>query len=305
MERRRFIKNITLGAAAISSLTSMQAKKGDKLTILHTNDFHSHIEPFPDNHSKYPGQGGVSRRMALINQIRATESQVLLLDAGDIFQGTPYFNVHGGEVEMKLYTAMGYDAATMGNHDFDAGMEGFKKQLPHAKFPFLCANYDFSNTVLEGLTNPYQVFQKGSIKVGVFGIVVELDGLVAPTMYGETKYLNPIEIASDTAKTLRDEEKCDLVICLSHLGYFAKLNEWCDTKLANETENIDLIIGGHTHTFMDKPEVHKNRAGKTVLINQAGWAGLVLGRVDFTFDKRKDEMVWSTPQFGWTNHNIG
>ena len=305
MDRRRFIKNISLGAAALTTLTSMKAKKGDRLTVLHTNDFHSHIEPFPEDHSKYPGQGGVSRRLALINQIRAMESEVLLLDAGDIFQGTPYFNVHGGEVEMKLYSAMGYDAATMGNHDFDAGMEGFKKQLPHANFPFLCSNYDFSNTILNGLTEPYKTFQKGNIKVGVFGIGVELDGLVAPTMFGETKYLNPIEIAQDTARVLKEEEKCDLVICLSHLGYFARLNEWCDTKLAAETENIDLIIGGHTHTFMDKPEVHKNKVGKKVLVNQAGWAGLVLGRVDFTFTKQKDEFAWTTSELDWTNHNIG
>lgn len=305
MERRRFVKNIVLGSATIGGLSSFKSQSKKRLTILHTNDSHSHIEPFPSGHSKYPGQGGVSKRFALIETIRAMEENVLLLDAGDIFQGTPYFNVHGGELEFKLMSKMGYDAVTMGNHDFDAGISGFVKQLPHAKFPFLCANYDFTNTDLNGLTIPNKIFQKGDIKIGVFGIGVELEGLVSPEMYGETKYLNPIDIAQEQASFLKNEKQCDIVICLSHLGYSPRLNEWCDTKLAAETTNINLIIGGHTHTFMDKPEVHKNREGKKVLVNQAGWAGLVLGRVDFEIDKRKGEVEWAGINSLETNHNIG
>lgn len=289
MERRRFIKNIGIGSAGLISLTSgkwSDARK--KVTILHTNDTHSQIDPFPLNHSKYPDQGGVERRKQLIDLIREEEKNVLLLDAGDIFQGTPFFNVHGGEIELKLMSAMGYDAATMGNHDFDGGMDGFLKALPHANFPFLCANYDFSQTVLADQTKPYQIFKKSGIKIGVFGLGVELDGLVSRELYKETRYLDPIQTAQNWASFLRHEEGCQLVICLSHLGYEPRLNAVCDKVLATETSEIDLIIGGHSHTFMERAEIWKNKDGKTVLINQVGWAGLMLGRVDFEFNLKNE-----------------
>lgn len=289
MERRRFIKNIGVGSAGLISLTSgkwSDARK--KVTILHTNDTHSHIDPFPLNHSKYPGQGGVERRKQLIDLIREEEKNVLLLDAGDIFQGTPFFNVHGGEIELKLMSVMGYDAATMGNHDFDGGIDGFLKALPHANFPFLCANYDFSQTVLADQTKPYQIFKKSGIKIGVFGLGVELDGLVSPELYQETRYLDPIKNGQMWASFLRHEEGCQLVICLSHLGYEPRLNTVCDKVLATETSEIDLIIGGHSHTFMERAEIWKNKVGKPVLINQVGWAGLMLGRVDFEFNSKNE-----------------
>jgi len=285
MERRRFIKNIGLGSAGLISLTSSTwGESRKKVTILHTNDTHSHIDPFPLNHSKYPGQGGVERRKMLIDLIREQEKNVLLLDAGDVFQGTPFFNVHGGEIELKLMSALGYDAATMGNHDFDGGMDGFLNALPHANFPFLCANYDFDDTVLAGHTRPYKIFKKSGIKIGVFGLGVELDGLVSKELYKETRYHDPIQTAQKWASFLRHDEGCQLVVCLSHLGYEPRLNNFSDKVLAAETEDIDLIIGGHTHTFMEKAESWKNKAGKTVFINQVGWAGLMLGRVDFLFD---------------------
>ncbi|WP_070136782.1 bifunctional metallophosphatase/5'-nucleotidase [Crocinitomix algicola] len=290
MERRKFIRSLsgaTIGLATVSSVGFFRNHK--KLTILHTNDTHSHIDPFPLSHSKYPGKGGVENRLKLIQDIRAQNKHVLLLDAGDIFQGTPYFNVHKGELELKLMTAMGYDAATMGNHDFDAGIDGFERVMHHAKFPFLCSNYDFRNTILKDKTKPYQIFKKGSIKVGVFGVGVELDGLVSPDLYKETQYINPIEKANQIANHLKKEEKCNLVICLSHLGYSPRFNKFCDPLLAKETEGIDLIIGGHSHTFMEKAEMHKNKNGSPVLINQVGWAGLFLGRIDFYFDE-KDEL---------------
>ena len=295
MDRRRFLTTVATGSLALASLSSFKDKqKGRKITILHTNDTHSHIDAFPENHKKYPNKGGVRKRKALIDKIRSEEKEVLLLDSGDIFQGTPYFNVHGGELEMKVMSRLGYDAATMGNHDFDGGIDGFVKAMPHANFPFLCSNYDFSDTALAGKTIPFKVFQKGGIQVGVFGVGVELDGLVPKDLYKDTQYLNPIEKANQTAQLLKKELGCDLVICLSHLGHFARLNKMCDKVLAAETENIDLIIGAHTHTFMDKPEMHKNKAGKSVLINQVGWAGLVLGRVDFYFDKKGNPEVWAS-----------
>lgn len=290
MNRRKFLQNITLGSGAV--LLSFNGfgqlfskKKTTKLTILHTNDTHSNIDPFPINHAKYPGMGGVSRRHALIQKIRQNEEHVLLLDSGDIFQGTPYFNMFNGELEMKLMSEMGYDAATMGNHDFDIGLDGFKKAKRHAKFPFLCANYDFSETILNGETKRYEIFQKGDLKIGVFGVGIELNGLVTETNYEKTKYLDPISTANSVAKELK-QKGCDLVICLSHLGYdYPDSTKISDRKLAQKSNNIDIILGGHTHTFLDKPTIEKNKKVKNVLINQVGYAGLYLGRIDIDVEK--------------------
>lgn len=290
MNRRKFLQNISFGSGAVLLSFSgfgqlISGKKSAKITILHTNDTHSNIDPFPSNHAKFPGMGGVSRRHALIQKIRQEEEHVLLLDCGDIFQGTPYFNMFGGELEMKLMSEMGYDAATMGNHDFDIGLEGFKKAKSHAKFPFLCANYDFSETILDGETKQYEIFQKGALKIGVFGIGIELNGLVSSTNYGKTKYLDPITIANSVAKELKQKD-CDLIICLSHLGYdYPDSKRISDRKLAQNTSNIDIILGGHTHTFLEKPTIEKNKKGKNVLINQVGYAGLYLGRIDIDVEK--------------------
>jgi len=292
MERRIFLqKSIVVGAGlAISpSLLSFpkEPQSLEKITILHTNDTHSNIESFPSTHANYPNQGGVARRYAMLKQIRKEEKHVLLFDAGDIFQGTPYFNKFHGELEMKLMSQMRYDCATMGNHDFDIGLEGFKNAYQHGDFPFVCSNYDFTNTELKDVTKEYQIFEKGPFKVGVFGLGVGLEGLVAKTNYGDTVFQEPIPIANRIAKHLRFEEECDLVICLSHLGYKPKQFKDNDQTLAAETENIDLIIGGHTHTFLPKPEVHLNKLGEKVLINQVGWAGLALGRIDFYLGEKK------------------
>ncbi len=294
MKRRDFIKNtaassafLTLGGLSLSSFTTSDVKK---ITILHTNDVHSYIDPFPKDHPRNPNMGGVARRAALIENIRKENPNVLLLDAGDIFQGTPYFNYYGGELEFKLMSMMKYDVATMGNHDFDNGIDGFLAQLPHAKFEFVSSNYDFKNTALNGLVKPYTILNVDGIKVGIFGLGVELDGLVDKKNYKETVYNNPIEVATDMARQLRHELKCDLVICLSHLGFKYKEdpNKICDIILAQKTKDIDLIIGGHSHTFLDKPVIEKNSDGKEVLINQVGCYGLNLGRIDFylTSDKK-------------------
>ena len=289
INRRKFIKAGGLAAAALSTnpFGATAAEDLVKLTILHTNDVHSRIEPFPMDGSRNQGLGGVARRAALIKEIRSAEENVLLLDAGDIFQGTPYFNLYGGEVEMKLMTAMGYDAATMGNHDFDNGLEGFHKQLPHADFPIICSNYDFSNTLLKGATRPYKIFKKQGLKIGVFGVGIELKGLVEDKNYGDTVYIDPVAKANEMASLLKNDLDCDLVICLSHLGYSYKSNKVSDQVLAAQTRNIDLIIGGHTHTFMDVPEDVKNLNGGITTINQVGFAGINLGRVDYYFEKYK------------------
>ncbi|WP_339889015.1 metallophosphatase [uncultured Flavobacterium sp.] len=292
MKRREFIKNtaatsslLTFGGLSLTSFDSVENIK--KLTILHTNDTHSHIDPFPADDPKNPNQAGAARRATIIDKIRSEEDNVLLLDAGDIFQGTPYFNYYGGELEFKLMSMMQYDLGTLGNHDFDNGIDGFYSQLPHAKFDFVSANYDFKNTVLDGIVKPYKIFQKAGLKIGVFGLGVELEGLVDKKLYKETVYNNPIDITKDIVRQLKEVEKCDLIICLSHLGFKYK-NEpekVCDILLAQQTKDIDLIIGGHTHTFLDKPVVERNSDGKDVLINQVGCYGINLGRIDFYFSK--------------------
>jgi 5'-nucleotidase len=290
MKRRDFIQNTALSSAFLGlgglSLSSFQTVDTKHLTILHTNDVHSYIDPFPPTHPKNPNMGGVARRAALIETIRKENPNVLLLDAGDIFQGTPYFNYYGGELEFKLMSMMKYDIATIGNHDFDNSIEGLYNQLPNASFEFVNANYDFKNTILYGHVKPYKIVRKDGIKVGVFGIGIELEGLVDKKNYKETVYHDPVSVSQDMARILKQEEKCDLVICLSHIGYQYKNepDKISDVRLATLTKDIDLIIGGHTHTFLDKPTIIKNADGKDVLVNQVGCYGVNLGRIDFYFD---------------------
>lgn len=293
--RRKFLAQSLLATGSLLVSDSLMAawpapEEIKKLTILHTNDVHSRLEPFPMDGSKNQGLGGVAARAALIEQVRKEEEHVLLLDAGDIFQGTPYFNVYKGEPEMRAMAAMKYDAVTMGNHDFDAGLENFATQLGVANFPVLLCNYDFTNTPMEGKYQPYKIVKKGKLKIGITGVGIEMKGLVPDNLYGNTKYLDPIVNANAMAADLKKNKGCDMVICLSHLGYKYKNEEKriSDIVLANETENIDLIIGGHTHTFLDEPTLLKNKSGNDVLVNQVGWAGIVLGRLDFAFSKNKN-----------------
>ncbi|TRZ41103.1 bifunctional metallophosphatase/5'-nucleotidase [Robertkochia solimangrovi] len=293
MKRRQFIQTTLASSAFITagglSLTSCTKGSGKHLTILHTNDVHSHIDPFPATHAKNPNMGGVARRAALIEDIRSENPNTLLFDAGDIFQGTPYFNFYGGELEFKLMSMMNYDAATLGNHDFDNGIEGLYGQLPNAGFEFINANYDVSNTILDGHIKPYKVYLKDGIRIGVFGLGIELKDLVSKNLYKETVYQDPLEIATDISRVLKEEEKCDLVVCLSHLGYSYESEKISDLKLAKNTKHIDLIIGGHTHTFLDKPTVVMNKADKQVLVNQVGCYGIFLGRIDFYFENGINE----------------
>ena len=287
--RRDFLIKMAGGAASLGLFSlplDLFADDVVKLTILHTNDVHSHIDPFPDNHPRWPGMGGVARRAALIRKIRREEKNVLLLDVGDFFQGTPYFNIYGGEVELKLMSEMGYDASTVGNHDFDNGLDGLVKQLPNATFPLLNANYDFSDTPMNGRTLPYKIFTRQDLKIGVFGLGIELAGLVDKKLAGETRYLDPVEKAAEMSHLLKNKMGCDLVICLSHLGYKYEDTKISDEVLAKQSRNIDLILGGHTHTFLDEPVPYKNRDGKDILVAQAGWAGLRLGRIDYYIQRK-------------------
>jgi len=293
--RRTFIRNLgagTLGVFVLNSPMEAFAKNElIQLTILHTNDFHSHIDPFPKDAPRNAGEGGMAKRAAMIEQIRKEQKNVLVFDAGDIFQGTPYFNYYKGELELKLMTEMGYDAATIGNHDLDNGLEGLDSQLKNAGFPFINSNYDFSETILNGKIMPYKLFKKQGLKIGVYGLGIELDGLVSKPNYGKTKYLDPLEQAIKMEKFLKDEKKADLIVCLSHLGYAYKEKKISDQVIAAETYHTDLIIGGHTHTFLKKPDSILNKSGQSVLVNQVGFGGLILGRIDFFFEKEGKKFI--------------
>jgi 5'-nucleotidase len=292
LSRRKFITQTAMATGSLLVGSNLLYAKElpdatKRLTILHTNDTHSRIEPFPMDGSRNEGLGGVASRSQLIKKIRNEEQNVLLLDAGDIFQGTPYFNIYKGEPEIKAMTAMGYDATTIGNHDFDAGIETLATQLHrHAQFPMIVCNYDFSQTPMENLYVPYKILKKGGLKIGILGVGIELDGLVPQNLSGNTKYLNPLQKANKYADELK-KKGCDLIICLSHLGYRYSDNKVSDLMLARETQNIDVIIGGHTHTFLEAPFIEKNKKGEDVVINQVGWAGIMLGRLDFIFEERK------------------
>lgn len=285
--RRKFVKNIFFGSALVGlSPVHALSSKNDlvKISILHTNDMHSNIEPFTSGRNK--GLGGMHQLSSMIKKVRKEEENVLLLDAGDVFQGTPYFNLFGGELEFKLMSQMGYDAITLGNHDFDNGIDGLVKQMKHANFSFISSNYDFTNTALDGKVIPHQIFKKEGVKIGVFGIGIELNGLVDANLCKGVKYLDPVSIANSKANFLKNKLKCDLVICLSHLGFKYKSEKISDIKLAEQTSNIDLIIGGHTHSFLNKPVIIKNKTQKDVLISQVGFGAIKLGKIDFYFSKK-------------------
>ena len=288
--RRNFIQKIaSISALGLINPTKLLANTNpEHLCIMHTNDVHSHIDPFPENHKKYPGMGGVAKRAKLIQEIRSRCQHTLLLDAGDMFQGTPYFNYFGGELEFKLMNAMKYDAATLGNHDFDNGIDCLAQQAKIGNFKLLNANYNFDKTPMNGLTQPNHIFYKGKFKIGVFGIGIELNGLVDPKMFGKTIYNDPIKEAKYQAEFLK-KKGCNLIICLSHLGLKYDSKKVSDTILAESCSYIDIVIGGHTHSFLENPiEINSKIAGKT-FINQVGWAGINLGIIDVYKDNSKSK----------------
>lgn len=260
------------------SLASFSQKE---IVILHTNDTHSRIEPLPKTDKYSADKGGVVRRSTYIDQVRKENKNVLLFDAGDFLQGTPYFNLFKGEIEVKSMNHMGYDAVTLGNHEFDYGLDVLEEVARLAKFPIVSSNYDFSETKLNGLIKPYIIIKKGGVKIGVIGINIQPKGLIAANNYKGVKYLDPIKTANDMAQMLKVDHKCDMVICMSHLGYNPDLN------LAESTTGIDLIIGGHSHTFMKTPSIRKNIEENDVLVFQTNGRGVYVGRIDVKLEKVK------------------
>lgn len=303
MKRRDFIQHSAVGGAWYLAMgmpsRGWEQEELIKLTILHTNDVHSRIDPFPMDGSRLQGMGGVASRATLINQIRKAEKNVLLLDSGDIFQGTPYFNMYLGEIEIKAMTALGYDAATIGNHDFDGGMENLKNQLKWADFPVISSNYDFKDSPLHDSIPSYVIKNVDGIKVGIFGLGIELQGLVPKNLYGNTIYHDPIMKGNTIAHFLKNELQCEYIICLSHLGYSYKESKISDVNLAPLLNHVDLILGGHTHTFLDNAILTKNKEGNPLIINQVGWAGVMLGRIDISFERNKSRHKCKTCKNEW------
>lgn len=292
MKRRTFLRNSAivgsgLGLGAFFPYNTSLAASYTRITILHTNDTHSRIEPFPDNAPRNAGMGGVARRAALIKQLRAENPHSLLLDAGDIFQGTPYFNKYNGALDLQVMSKMGYDASTIGNHEFDNEVKGFEDVMHHANFPFVSSNYDFGTTQMGLNIQKFILRQINGVKIGIFGLGISFENLVLPDLHKGVTYHDPLEVSADMVSHLKNYHHCDMIICLSHLGYRYRGSRISDQIVANEIEGIDLIIGGHTHTFMPEPEKVEKPNGSVTWISQVGFAGIILGRMDFTFNKDK------------------
>ena len=286
MKRRRFLR--TAGVAAAGGLLLpewLRAAENTHLVILHTNDTHSRMDPFPMDGGPFQGLGGAARRATLIKRVRDEHPNVLLLDSGDIFQGTPYFNFFKGEVEYRAMSEMGYDVTTIGNHDFDNGVEGIVEMMPHASFQFVSANYDVSASLLAPHVRPWIIREVGGVRVGIFGLGIALDGLVLEQLHEGVRYTDPFAAARRCVSELR-AQGCSLVVCLSHLGYRYRGNTPSDTLLAQDVEGIDLILGGHSHTFLDQPDIYDKPDGSQTLVNQVGWGGMRLGRVDVVIGAR-------------------
>ena len=297
--RRKFLGASLVGGAAFSLLPAsyftsahslsdlvsplLQPEPDETLiTILHTNDTHSQIDPLPETDKQNPGKGGVARRATLVKRVRQENPNTLLLDAGDVFQGTPYFNFFKGEVEYKSMSLIGYDVVTPGNHDFDNGVAALASAMKFANFDFVSSNYDVKGTPIENRVKPYVVRVMGGVRVGVMGLGINPTGLITPENFKGVTYRDPIKAAQETVKILREQERCTLVVCASHLGYYAnpKGNEVGDTQVVAQVDGIDFIASGHTHTFMTVPVVAKQPRGGSTIIFQVGKSGIYVGRVD-------------------------
>ncbi|WP_158278588.1 bifunctional metallophosphatase/5'-nucleotidase [Rhodohalobacter mucosus] len=254
------------------------------LTILYTNDTHARLDPFPENSLEFSGLGGIARRSSLVKKIRSEVDHVLLVDAGDVFQGTSWFDLYGGSVDFELMTEMKYDAMAVGNHEFDRGPDGFAEAARKAGFPILAANYKVRNTPMNPYVQRFTTKEYKGFRVGIFGLGIPLEGVVAPELRGDVISRRPEAWANGMVRSLREVHNCDFVICLSHLGYHYKGSRMDDLKLARNVTGIDLIIGAHTHTFLDNPVYITNPSGKHTLITQMGHSGVRLGRLDLYLD---------------------
>lgn len=279
---RRFLITILMTVAVVAGINA----KGKKITILHTNDTHSCVYPLNPNlaDTMLAGRGGFVRRVEMVKEERRKEPGLLLFDSGDFSQGSPYFTLYKGDVEVGLMNLMKYDAATLGNHEFDYGMENLARLLKVAKFPIVCANYDFTATILEGKIKPYTIIKRDGVKIGVFGLSPQLEGLVLTNACAGVKYLDPVKAANDVAKLLKEKEKCDIVICLSHLGWDILGTD--DTEVMPKTRNIDIVLGGHSHSYFTEMQYKKNLDGKEIPNDQNGKHGIFVGKIVISLTKK-------------------
>lgn len=289
--KQNFLSFRYITLLAFLCFCSLLAAQGQKeLWILHTNDTHSRIDPVEKNNpiAAQAGKGGYIRRVTYIKEARKEHKDLLLFDCGDFSQGSPYYNLFKGEVEIRLMNEMGYDAGTIGNHEFDFGLENMARLFKMADFPIVCANYDVKGTVLENVVKPYAILKRNGLKIGVFGLSPKLEGLVPQSNCKGITYLEPNEVANQVAYLLKNEEECDLVICLSHLGWQPGLNNpACDENLIAHTRNIDVVLGGHSHSYFEKPIFYKNLDGKEIPLQQMGKNGLFVGQLKLTFQKEE------------------
>ena len=286
INRRTFLTtSAAFGATLLSFPRDAFSVADTVITILHTNDTHSQIDPLPANDAN-AGKGGVARRATLVKRVRKENPNTLLIDAGDVLQGTPYFNFYKGEVEYKAMSAIGYDVGTLGNHEFDNGVEALAAALKFANFDIVSANYDVRGTALEQRVKPYVVKTVGGIKIGLFGLGVSPTALITPDNFKGVTYIDPVVAARNAVKKLRDEEHCALIVCMSHLGYYEK-GDRGDSFVTSQVDGIDFIASGHTHTFMKEPVLQAQPCGAKTLIFQVGKSGIYVGRVDFTFRSGK------------------
>ena len=264
-----------------------QAKKHKQLVILHTNDTHSAILPIneqlPD--TMKAGRGGFLRRIAMLKEERAKHPDLLYFDSGDFFQGSAYFTMFKGDVEVGLMNQMGLDATTIGNHEFDFGLENMARVFKLATFPIVCTNYDFTGTPMEGICKPWIVLKRNGLKIGVFAVCPKMKGLVADKNCAGAKYLDPAQVALETATMLKEQQKCDMVVCISHLGWNSNRGE-DDQYMISRSRNIDLVLGGHTHTYMKTLEYAPDKTGKLIPVDQNGKAGVFVGKLVLTLEKK-------------------
>ncbi len=287
MERRTFLSALGVAVAATQlPLQGAEPMPGNRrITLLHTNDTHSQIEPLPAGSGAHSGKGGMARRAALVKDLRKQFGNVLLLDSGDVFQGTPYFNLYKGKLDYKLMSQVGYDAATLGNHDFDNGVEGLLAAMEEATFPFVNCNLDLKGApALAKRVQPWLVKEVEGVRVGLTGVCVDFKGLVTPKNHAGIVWLDPVASLKPVVARLREQEKVDMVVVMSHLGHDMKGQAMDDLTLAKEVPGIDAILGGHSHTFLETP-VRVPSGDRETVIQQVGWGGLHLGRLDFVVGK--------------------
>ncbi len=280
------MRKVILMIALLLATVSASAKGPKKITVLHTSDTHSCILPLNKNlaDTMLADRGGFLRRIAMLKQERRKDPDLLLFDCGDFSQGSSYYTMFKGDVEVELMNRMHYDAVTIGNHEFDFGLDNMIRLFKMAEFPVVCSNYDFADTELKDIVKPYLVLKRQGVRIGVFALCPPLEGLVSRKNYGPLKFLDPVEVTDRMVDVLRNREKCDVVICLSHLGW--EVSDYPDNELIKRTSGIDLILGGHSHTYLETLGYETDKTGRQVPVDHEGKHAVFVGKILLTLEKK-------------------